>query len=250
MEKDDCYVVNGQKAWNSWAHLATHGYIVARTDSEAPRHEGLSLFLIDMNLRGITVRPIQEMTGGTSYAEVFFDNVKVAKENLIGGKNHGLPLLLSGLEGDRFWGRMVKASYMRRLLEEVVDYCQQTIGSNGKLLAENPLIRSKLAESAIEIEVCRLFSYRGLSKIGKGEPLTYEASELHIFANEMGQRFFNAVMQMLEQYGQLERNSKWAPFNGNMEKLYLSAVGHTLAGGTTELNKNTIARFGLELPAK
>ncbi len=250
VEDGDYYIINGQKTWNSYAHHASYGYTAARTDPDAPRHKGISLFLIDMSLPGITVRPIPDMAGGYCFAEIFFENARVPKEYLIGEKNQGFPLLLSGLEGDRFWARCAKASYIRRLLEETVYYCRKTKGDDGKLLAENPLIRHKLADAAIEVEICRLLSYRATSKLSKGETLTYEAAVLKTFADEMGQRFANAVMQIMGIYGQLERGSKLAPLKGEIERGYLSSVGTTIAGGTSEIQRNTIARFGLGLPSK
>ena len=106
------------------------------------------------------------------------------------------------------------------------------------------------SDTAIEIEVCRLLTYRAIYKLNRGESLTYEASVLTIFANEMGQRFTNMVMQILGLYGQLEKGSNWAPLGGEIERAYLAAVGHTIAGGTSEIQRNTIARFGLGLPTK
>ncbi len=250
VEDGDYYVINGQKTWNSYAHHASHGYTVARTDPDAPRHKGISLFLIDMSLPGITVRPILDMTGGYCYAEVFFENVRVPKGNLIGQKNQGFPLLLGGLEGDRYWAPCVKVSHIRRLLEETVDYCRKTTGDDGKTLADNPAVRRKLADVAIEVEVCRLLAYRATAKLCSGETLTYEASVLKTFAAEMGQRFTNTVMQIMGLFGQLERDSKWAPFKGEIERLYLTSFGSTIAGGTSEIQRNTIARFGLGLSTK
>jgi len=250
VEDGDYYIINGQKTWNSNGHRASHGYTAAKTDPEAPRHKGMSMFIIDMKSPGITIRPIPDMAGGDAYTEVFFDNVRVPKGNLVGGKNEGFPLILGALEGDRFWGRCMKASYKRRILEEVVGYCRQTKGANGKPLAQDPLVRHKLADLAIEIEVCRLLSYRAIWKLNKGETLTYEASVLKTFADEMGQRFTHTVMQILGPYGQLERGSKWAPFDGEIERGYLNSVGHTIAGGTSEIQRSTIARFGLGLPTK
>jgi len=250
VEDGDYYIINGQKTWNSYAHCANYGYTAARTDPEAPRHKGISLFLIDMSSPGVTVRPIPDMSGGYCYAEVFLDNVRVPEKNLLGEKNRGLPLILSGLEGDRFWARGVKASYVRRLLEEVVVYCRETKGSDGKPLAENPLVHQKMADAAVEIEVCRLLTYRAIDKLNRGENLSYEASVLTVFADEMGQRFANAVMQILGLYGQLEKGSKWLPLHGEIERSYLASVGHTIAGGTSEINRNTIARFGLGLPTR
>ena len=243
----DYFIVNGQKTWNSNAQLADYGCTAVRTDPEAPRHKGISLLIIDMKTPGVQAVPIKDMSGGTPFSEVFFEDVRVPKKNLIGEVNQGLPFILSGLEGDRFWGRCVKAPYLQRLLEEVVDYCKET-NVNGEPLSENPLIRHKLAQLAIEIEACRVLFYRPLTMIHKGQPLTYEACAAKTYADELGQRFANTAMQILGLYGQLEPSSKWAPFRGEMERLYLNSIGHSLAGGSSEIERNTVAIRGLNLP--
>jgi len=241
IEDGDVYIINGQKTWNSWAHLADYGVTIARTDLEAPRHKGISAFLIDMKLPGITVRPIVGMCGDTSYSEIFFDDVRVPKHYLIGEKNRGFPTLLAGLEADRLWGRGPMAAGFKRNLEQVVEYVKET-GQK-----DNPIIRQELAETATEIEIARLLGYRAAWMLSEGLPMTYEASMLKTFADELGQRLYNIGMRILGLYSQLSEESKWAPLKDIVHE-YLFSFGLTLAGGSSEIQRNTIATRGLGLP--
>ncbi len=246
-EDGDDYVINGQKVWNSNAHLANYGYTAARTDPDAPRHKGISLFLIDMSLPGVTANPLDEMSGGQAFSEVFFDDVRVPKKFLLGEKNKGLPLLLHGLDWDRFWGRCVKAPYLRFLLDKLIQYCKET-NRKGRPLTEDLLIRNKLADMAVQTEVCDLMFQRILSMRNRNLQTSAEASEAKLFADELGQRFSELAMQILGSSGQLKAASNWAPLEGIIERDYLSSLGHTLAGGTSEIQRNTIATRGLGLP--
>ena len=238
----DDYILNGQKVWNSNAHIARYGYTAARTDPDAPGHRGISLFIVDMQSPGVTANPLDDMAGGQTFSEIFFDNVRVPQRNLIGEKNQGLPLIMHGLEWDRFWGRCVRAPFSRHMLEEVVQYCKETEGDR------NPLIRHKLAEMAIEIEVCDVLFHRIAWMLNKGLSLTHEASIGKTFADELSQRFSNVIMQILGPYGQLAKDSKFSWLKGKPERDYLCSIGHTLAGGTSEIQRNTIATRGLGLP--
>jgi len=249
VESEDFYVINGQKVWSSYANLADFGFLVARTDPKAPRHKGLSMFILDKKTPGVTVRPITSLVGHQVHNEIFFDDVRIPKDYLVGEKNQGFYQMLKGLEADRFWGRFVKPPACKKLLEELVEYTKET-KHNGKVLAKDPVIRQKLAERAIEIEVCRLLFYRAGWMMSKGSPLTYEASVAKLFADEMGQRLYNTGMEILGLYSQLEEDSsnKWAPLKGQIGRLYLVSFGHTLAGGSSEIIRNTIATTGLGMP--
>jgi len=246
-EDGDDYIINGQKVWNSNAHLAHYGYTAARTDPSEAGYKGISLFLIDMSSPGVTANPLVDMTGGEGFSEVFFDDVRVPKRNLVGEKNKGLPLIMHGLEWDRFYGRCVKAPFARYVMDEIVQYGKETTRGK-KPLIDDLLIRHKLAEMAIEIEVCDLLFHRIAWMVCNNTPLTYEASMGKLFADEFGQRFDNVAMQLLGLYGQLTRDSKWAALQGKIGRDYMSSLGHTLAGGTSEIQRNTMATRGLELP--
>jgi hypothetical protein len=243
----DCYIISGQKTWNSNAHRAHFGYTAARTDLQAPRHKGISMFLVDMKIPGITTRPIYAMYGGVPFAEVFFDEVCVTRERLVGEENGGFQQILDSLEWDRFWGRCVKASSCQRMLEEIIKYAKD-VKHNGRPLVKNPLVRYRLAELAVEIDVCRVLFYEPLCKLNSGESLSYEAALAKTFADELGQRFTNAGMQILGLYGQLVETSKLAPLQGRLQRWYLCSPLFTLAGGTSEIQRNTIATRGLGLP--
>ena len=247
VQDGDYYIISGQKTWNSNAQRATHGFTAARTDAQAPRHMGISMFLIDMDTVGVTARPIAAMYGGFPFAEVFLDNTRVPAGRLVGKENKGFQQILECLEWDRFWGRCGKASSCQRMLEQITDYAKETI-RNGRLLAEESTVRHKLADLVIGIEVCRVLFYDVLCRLNAGESLNYEAALAKTFADELGQRVANAGMQILGLYGQLEETSKWAPLRGRLQHWYLCSPIHTLAGGTSEIQRNTIASRGLRLP--
>ncbi len=241
VEDGDTYIVNGQKVWNSFANLADYGITLAKTDTEAPRHKGISAFLIDMKLPGITVRPLMCMPGDTAFTEIFFDDVRVPKYYLLGEKNRGLPLLLGGLEADRLWARGPMFAGFKRILEQLVQYVKET----GR--QDDPIIRQELAEMATEIEVSRLLGYRAACMINEGREMKYEASMVKTFADELGQRLYNTGMKIMGLYSQFGQESKWAPLK-DVAHEYLFSFGLTLAGGSSEIQRSTIATRGLGLP--
>jgi len=248
-EKGDFFVVNGQKVWSSFAHLADYGFLLTRTDKAAPRHKGLSMFIVDKRLDGVSVVPIISLVGHHYHNEVFFDNVKIPKEFLLGEKNRGFYQMLKGLETDRFWGRLSKAAFCKRILDDLIEYTKGNF-RNGKPLCDDASIRQKLAQISIEIEACRLHFYRVGWMLDQNIPVTYEAAMGKIFADELGQRLVDVGMEVLGLNSQLEPDSKWAPFKGEIERWYFTTRGHTLAGGSTEILKNTIATLGLGLPRR
>ena len=246
-EDGDFYVLNGQKIWSSNAHLADYGFVLARTDATVARHKGLSSFVVDKRFPGITVRPLNNMAGEHYHNQVFFDDVRVPKDSLVGQKNQGFYQMLQGLAIDRFWGRFTHSAYLKRLFEDLVSYIRET-KQGGRLLSEDPMVRQKLVELAIEIETCRLLFYRAGWLISTGQEIGETSSIAKLFADELAQRFFNVGMQILGLYCQLESSSKWVQLHGEIERLYLLVVGHTLAGGTSEVIRGTIATRGLGLP--
>jgi len=244
---DDSYIISGQKTWGSNAHRASHGLIAVRTDSEAPRHRGISMFLIDMKSPGVTTRPIVAMHGSAPFAEVFFDGVRVPRGRLVGEENKGFQQILECLEWDRFWGRFNFASSCQRMLEEIIKYAKET-KRNGVVLAKDPLVRHKLAQLAIEIDVSHVIAYQAIYLLNRGETLNYEASVIKTFADELLQRVDYTGMEILGIYSQLEETSKWVPLKGRLKRWYLCSPLFTIAGGSSEIQRNTIATRGLGLP--
>lgn len=240
----DEYVVNGQKTFQTWAHRADYSWLAVRTDPEAPKHRGISVLIVDMDSPGITVRPVLEMTGLHIFNEVFFDEVRVSRERLVGEENRGWYMLMTTLNYERavFGGGAGEAASYKRTLEELVNYVRET-NRNG-----DPLIRHKLAELAIEVEIARLLAYRVAWMQSQGQVPTFEVSIAKVFGGELCQRLANIGMQILGLLGQLPSHSKWAALRGHMAYLYLGSVATTIGAGTSEIQRNMIALMGLGLP--
>ncbi len=247
LEDGDFYVIEGHKTWSSNAHLAQYGFVLARTDPDAPRHKGLTMFIVDNDTPGVTVRPILNLAGDHYHNEVFYDEVRVPADRILGRKNQGFYQLLKGLEADRFWGRFVKPTFCRRALDDLVQYAKNS-KRDGRLLSEDGALRQKIAQMAVDIEVCRMLFYRTGWMLEKGLSPTYEASLGKVFADEMGQRLFRLGMEMLGPYGPLHEGSRRVQLEGTIQHLYQVSLGQTIAGGTSEIIRNNIARMGLGLP--
>jgi hypothetical protein len=249
VEEGDCYVVNGQKVWSSLAERGRYGLLYTKTefDPEARRSQTISLFLLDKDLPGITVRPMINLAGEAHHNEVFLDDVRIPKEYLLGEKNQGLPHMLKSLDYDRFWARFIKPPFCKSVLEQLAQYARET-RRDGIVLAKDPIVRHSLAESAIEVEACRLIFWNAGWKMCSGLPFSQEGTMGKVMADEIGQRLFSKGVQMMGPYSQLGEHTKWAPLRAQIQSWYLSSLGHTLAGGTSEIIRNTIATIGLGLP--
>lgn len=243
VEGDNDYIINGQKLWTSHAQLSHYGEIIVRTDPNVPKHMGLSAFIVDMKSPGITIRPILSMAGEYAQCEVFFDDVRVPKDYMVGDKNAGLQQVLIGFERDRYWGRCPISMHLEQALGELVDFVKRN-----EILANDVIVRQQLAELAIRIEICNLLTFNGIYRLDKKLPFTYEGAQLKIIADETCQRFADIGMRILGLYGQLKSDSKYSKLKGEMEKIYLIALSHTISGGTSEIMRDTIAKRGLGLP--
>ena len=243
----DDYIINGQKIWPTGAHVAEWTLILARTDPEAPKSRGLSTFLVDVRSPGVTVNPILDMAGAESFNEIFLEDVRVAARQLLGQENRGLPLVFECLEGDRFWGRCVRHAGSRKDLEELIEYLNEA-SYDGRSLKDNQVVRDELAEIAVELEVSRMLNYKASWLLNKGESISWESSVVKTFADELGQRIANVGLRILGPQVQLRDNSKWAGLRKRFTFLYNFNRGLSLAGGTSEIQRNTIAGRGLGLP--
>jgi len=244
----DHYVVDGHKIWSSHAGIADYGLVLARTDPAAARHRGLSMLVTDNRLPGMDIRPIRNMTGKVYHYEVFLDAVRVPADYLLGRENEGFAQLLRGLDTDRFWGRFYKPPWMRRILGQLVDYANATT-VRGAPLARDPAIRRRLAELATDIAALRLLFYRAGWMIERGIPVTAESPLAKVMADETGQKLLALAMEMLGVYGPLREGSRWAKLGGQIQHLYQTSLGQTIAGGTSEVLRTTIATRGLGLPS-
>ncbi|MBI4498096.1 MAG: acyl-CoA dehydrogenase family protein [Chloroflexi bacterium] len=245
VEDGDDFVVNGQKIFTSGAHHSDYGWLAARTDPQAPKHRDISTFIIDMKTPGITISPLINMVGVHAQNQVFFDDVRIPKSALVGERNRGWYNVAVALDFER--SSIATVADLARVLEELIAYARETRW-NGHTLAEEPAVRTKLADRAIELEVARYLAYRIASMQSAGKPFNAEASMAKAFKSEFTQRLANTGMQILGLYGQIRRGSKYAPLQGRIERLYKAAVVGTIAGGSSEIQRNIIAGRGLGLP--
>ncbi|OGO53078.1 MAG: hypothetical protein A2148_05030 [Chloroflexi bacterium RBG_16_68_14] len=242
----DDYVINGQKIWTTLAHIAKWMILLARTEPDAPKHKGISYFIVDMKAPGITVRPLMNMADTHEFNEVFFDNVRVPKENLIGEENRGWYAAVTTLDFER--SAIGSAIGMKQTVESLVDYAREHVDDHTSALATNPVLRYELADRIVEVEVARMLSYRVASMQNRGLIPNYEASMMKLYNTELNQRIARTGQHILGLYGQLDRGSPRAPGNGRHCYTYLRSVAFTIEGGTSEVQRNIVAQRGLGLP--
>jgi alkylation response protein AidB-like acyl-CoA dehydrogenase len=193
-----------------------------------------------MKLPGITIAPLVDLTGRHTFNQLFFEDVRVPRDCLVGEENRGWYVAAATLDFERSGINRVVAGV--RVFEELVDYARETRVSN-----ERPEMRAKLAELAIELTTGRMLSYRVASMQARSQIPNAEASMSKMYGSELQQRIAGTGMQLLGLGGQLE-NGRWAPLAGRLEQYYLSTSALTVAAGTTEIQKNIIAGRGLGLP--
>lgn len=238
----DDYVINGEKIWCGGAHRSDWMILLARTDPSAPRHKGISYFLVDMTTPGISVQPIPTMAGTREFCQVRFEDARVPKRSLLGEENRGWYMAVTTLEFER--SNIGSAVGLILIVRDLVAHARQKTTR----LWEDAGIAYELADRAIEAEIARLLSYRVISIQARQQPVTYEASIAKLFTSELDQRVAATGLKLLGLYGQLERGSPRAPLSGRLERLYLYSVASTIGGGTSEVQRNIVATRGLGLP--
>ena len=246
-EDGDNYVIDGQKMWTSCALVMNHIYMVARTDPDAPKHRGISEFILRTDLPGITITPTIDITGSTAWAEVFFDGVRIPKNALIGEKNRGFYQVVNQLAYERSGLERLMGNYP--LFDAIVKFVKET-ERNGRPLSKDTLVRQKLAQLQSEFEIGRLLIYRVVMVMEQGRAPEIEAAMAKAYCTTFEQRLAKVVMDILGLYGQLWKDSKYAPILGMAAHSYLGSTGYSLQAGTTEVLRNVIAQRGLGLPAQ
>jgi alkylation response protein AidB-like acyl-CoA dehydrogenase len=245
----DDWIVRGHKIWSSHAGIATHGLVFTRTGREARRSRGFSMFVIPNGTPGMQIRPIRSLTGEVYHYEVFLDDVRAPADLMLGPEGEGFQALLNGLDSDRFWGRYYKAPALERVLRQLVDYANTTT-ADGAPLARDSGMRRRLAAMATEIAALRALFYRAACLLRDGVPVTHETAVAKVMADELGQKLARLGMDLLGPWGALRAGSPGAPLGGRIAHDYLTSLGHTIAGGTAEVLRTTIAVRGLGLPAE
>jgi len=240
----DDYVINGQKIWTSGAQHAHWMFMMARTDPDAPKHKGISYFLLDMKSPGVEVRPLTNLANQDMFNEVFFTDVRVPAKNIVGELNRGWYVGTTTLDFER--SSIGSAVGLKLQLEQLVKYAKEHEGDGTARTGYLGSVKTELAERYIEAGVARLMSYRVITMQAKGLIPNHEASMTKLFASELSQRISRTGMKVLGMYGQLWGDT--APLRGRYESTYMTSLSSTIAGGTSEIQRNIIATRGLGLP--
>lgn len=243
----DHYIVNGQKVWNSYGWAADWCELVVRTDPSQAKHKGLTVLLVDMKSQGVEVRPLRQMTGETEFNEIFFHDVRVPTENVVGKVNDGWSVAIGTLMHERgSFGAGLQVMY-RRNMDRLIELSHSTPRNGGKA-ADDQVIRQKLAQCYAEIEIMRWNQMRAFSRISATGVPGPEGSIQKIFWSELNQRFQQIAQEMLGPFGQLEQGDPLAIDNGAWSYGYLRTRGNTIEAGTSEIQRNIIGHFVLGLP--
>ena len=240
----DDYVINGTKVWSSNAHKANWCFLLARTDPDAPKHKGISYFITPMDAPGISVRPLINMANEHVFNEIVFEDVRIPAKYLVGEENRGWYIGMTTLDFER--SNISSAAGYRRSLEQLIGYAKET-ATNGHRMIDEPGVRGKLAELAIENTVGRNLSLRVASMQERNQIPNYESSAAKVYHSEYGQRLARAGVQILGLYGILDEESKHARLRGRFARTYLTSIGSTIAAGTSEIQRGIIAQRGLGL---
>jgi len=241
IEDGDDYIINGQKTWTSGGSFVNYFYLLARTDPDAPKHRGISEFIIPADLPGIKRIPMTDITGTEAWNDVFFDEVRVPKKCLIGEKNRGFLQALHQLDYERSGMERLMGNYP--LFEAIIQFTKENN------LSQKSVIRNNLAQLQIEFEVGRLLIYRVALVMDEGRAPNWEAAMSKAYSTAFEQKLASAAMEVVGLYGQLIGDSKLAPVRGLAAHSYLGSKGYSLQAGTSEILKNILAIRGLGLPS-
>jgi len=247
----DDYIINGTKIWSSNAHKANWCFFLARTDTDAPKHKGISYFIAPMDSPGISVRPLVNMADEHVFNEIVFDNVRVPVKYLVGDENRGWYIGMTTLDFER--SNISTAAQYRRTFEQLTEYVKEQgarskePGNGAASNGSRDGTQAKLAELAIENQVGRYLSYRVASMQSRGQIPNYESSAAKVYHSEYGQRLAGAGLNIMGMHGTLREESKHARMRGRFARTYLTSIGSTIAAGTSEIQRGIIAQRGLGL---
>jgi alkylation response protein AidB-like acyl-CoA dehydrogenase len=244
VDKGDHFLVNGQKVWTSGAQFHDSILLLARTDPDAPKHQGISAFLVDLKSPGITVRPLVLATGHAHFNEVFFEDVKVPKQNLLGPLNQGWKVTTTTLMHERHSaGSRNNVAQLARLIA-----LAKTLDQGGHPAWDDPVIRQKLAQLAIDCEAFKYTRLRGLTRQLRGEPPGPEGSILKLTGSELGVRIADVAGEMLGVHALVNAPSAAVPDAPRWFNRIVAARQYTISAGTSEIQRNIIGERVLGLP--
>ena len=244
VEDGDYFIVNGSKIWTSAAHHADWIFLLTRTDPAAPKHKGITYLLVDMKTPGVEVRPLVQMTGARGFNQVFFEDVRVPKTNIVGQKNQGWHVAITTLMFER------SGSHDRGMMRQVHELAAlaKRLVRNGRSAWDDTGVRQRIAQFAMEVEAIKYTAFRNLTRQLKGLPPGPEGSLMKLCATELGLRIAMFAMELLGPYSQLENGAVFAIDHGVWSHRMLAARGPTIYAGTNQIQHNIIGERVLGLP--
>jgi alkylation response protein AidB-like acyl-CoA dehydrogenase len=244
--RGDGWMVNGQKVWTSYAQFARWGILLARTDPAAARAKGISYFICDMQAPGVTVRPLRQLTGSEEFNEVFLEDVFVPRAHLVGTEHQGWAIASTTLAHER--GTSPRQLIIHRmLLDDLLRLARE--GADGLAPRRgDPVVRQRLAQHLIEVEITRLNNWRTLTRLQRDEPLGPESSFVKLFWSEMSQRMHDTLMDLLGPLGLCWQPGPRAVEGGRLARSWLYYRAASIFAGTSEIQRNILAERVLGLP--
>ena len=240
------WVINGQKVWSSFAHVADFCILVTRTDPDAPKHQGLTYFLLDMHLPGVEVRPLKQITGDSEFNEIFFSDVRVPDSAVVGGEGNGWNVAITTLMNERASLGVALTVRMEVALRRLMELAKST-KRNGATAADDPVIRDRIAELWSELQALRFTNYRSFSKFLQTGMPGPEGSTAKLVWSEGNQRLTKLALEIEGPYAMVS-GGEHAVEDGYWQRQQLRSRGNTIEGGTSEILRNIIAERVLGLP--
>jgi alkylation response protein AidB-like acyl-CoA dehydrogenase len=240
----DEWIINGQKMWTSLAQYADYVWLAARTDPNAPKHKGLSIFLVPTNSKGFSRTPVHTV-GGVMTNATFYDDVRVPAENLIGGENNGWRLITGQLNHERI--SLVTVGRLMRDVGAVTEWAADS-RVDGERVLDKPWVQQNLARIYAKAQVLRLMCWKQAWVADHGQPQMADSSAIKVFGSELNLEAYRALIEVLGTTGLLGAGSSGAAFEGRIESSYRNGLILTFGGGTNEIQRDIIAMAGLGMP--
>jgi alkylation response protein AidB-like acyl-CoA dehydrogenase len=236
----ESFVVNGQKVWTSYAAIAQKCFCYVRTDPTVPKHKGISVLMIDMDTPGIDVRPLKQVGGSSEFAEVFFTDVVVPRQNLIGELNDGWRITMGSLAHERggLWVEGVFGAH--RAVEGLVEVARR------RGLDDDPIVRRKAGEAYERVASLRALGYKGFSSFAQGSSAP-EHSFMKLATSELRKDLYQMAMDLQGPWSAV-LDPAWSEEDGRWQRAWITSLAGTIGGGTSEIQRNVIATRVLGLP--
>ncbi|MDX1648715.1 MAG: acyl-CoA dehydrogenase family protein [Myxococcota bacterium] len=241
----DEYVINGQKVFTSLADHSDYVWLAARTDPDAPKHRGISMFIVPLDAPGVKVTPIYTM-GGIRTNATYYEDVRVPAENLVGGENRGWTLITNQLNHERV--SLFNYGPMGQIYDDVVAWARETEHPEGGKVIDRPWVQANLARFRAHLEVLKVMNWKQAWEITQGGLHPAEASAVKVFASEFNISGYHWLLEVLGEAGTIRDGSPGAILRGRVERTYRSMLILTFGGGTNEVQRDIIAMAGLGMP--